>query len=264
MSKSSGLVAMKRYAAMQKRVEGKPVRTLGDLFTLRLAVLKDCKVVSDERDVLLNRIYGGLAGPPEDGKWNSHPIHRRLFFRRPIRPERVHSIAFGWSFVEPGIEGRRRGWTMAWSEDWFKGYGDPRLIREVVGRDPKNEIDELVCAGLVAEALEANDEELGREFANVTHRINQLWHRHWVVKTGIEHSLMKILDREHGWIPGRGAPWQRVTFEDGTIVTVTSDGVVMFGDVVETRRLSLQLPCAKREAWSTNLADRQRRALERR
>ena len=153
---------------------------------------------------------------------------------------------------------------MSWSEDWFKGYGDPRLIREVVGRDPKNEIDELVCAGLVAEALEANDEELGREFANVTHRINQLWHRHWVVKTGIEHSLMKILDREHGWIPGRGAPWQRVTFADGTSVNLTSAGVVMYEAAVLTTHISLQSPAENRETWPHNLSDRQRRALERR
>ena len=264
MSKQSGLVAMKRYAAMQKRVEAKPVRTLGYLFTLRLAVLSDIQVVSDERDVLLNRIYGGLAGPPEDGKWNSHPIHRRLFFRRPIRPERVHSIAFGWSFVEPGIEGRRRGWTMSWSEDWFKGYGDPRLIREVVGRDPKNEIDELVCAGLVAEALEANDEELGQAFADVQHRLNQLWQRHRVVKSSIEHSLLQILAKEHDWRPGREEPWRKVTFEDGTIVTLTSEGVVMFEDAVLTTHISLQSPAENRETWPHNLSDRQRRALERR
>ena len=264
MSKQSGLVAMKRYAAMLKRVEAKPVRTLGDLFTLRLAVLSDIQVMSDQRDRLLIRICGENAGPPDPKQYRYGRTLRRLFFSRASDPARVNSIEFRWSYVERGVEGKPANWVMSWSESWFHGYGDPRLIREVVGRDPKNEIDELVCAGLVAEALEANDEELGREFANVTHRINQLWHRHWVVKTGIEHSLMKILDREHGWIPGRGAPWQRVTFEDGTIVTVTSDGVVMFGDVVETRRLSLQLPCAKREAWSTNLADRQRRALERR
>lgn len=84
---------------------------------------------------------------------------------------------------------------MSWSEDWFKGYGDPRLIREVVGRDPKNEIDELVCAGLVAEALETNDEELGQAFADVQHRLNQLWQRHRVVKASIEHSSSRSLRR---------------------------------------------------------------------
>ena len=264
MSKSSGLVAMKRYAAMQKRVEAKPVRTLGYLFTLRLAVLSDIQVMSDQRDRLLNRIYGGLAGPPEDGKWNSYPTHRRMFFIRPLRPERVHSISFGWSFVEPGIEGRRRGWTMSWSADWFKGYGDPRLIREVVGRDPKNEIDELVCAGLVAEALEANDEELVRAFADVQHRIEQLWQRHRVVRSSIEHSLLKILAKEHDWRPGRGEPWRKVTFEDGTVVTLTGDGVVMFEDAVATTHISLQSPAGRRETWPHNLSDRQRRALERR
>ena len=65
MSKQSGLVAMKRYAAMLKRVEAKPVRTLGDLFTLRLAVLSDIQVMSDQRDRLLIRICGENAGPPD-------------------------------------------------------------------------------------------------------------------------------------------------------------------------------------------------------
>ena len=145
-----------------------------------------------------------------------------------------------------------------------QGVRRPRLIREVVGRDPKNEIDELVCAGLVAEALEANDEELGQAFADVQHRLNQLWQRHRVVKSSIEHSLLQILAKEHDWRPGREEPWRKVTFEDGTIVNLTSAGVVMFEDAVLTTHISLQSPAENRETWPHNLSDRQRRALERR
>jgi hypothetical protein len=263
---SKGLNPVKRYEAMLKRVEGKPIRTLGDLFALRLAVLSDIEVVDRARGDLLERVYGGQTEPPELAKSRPYPTHRRLFYTLPSKDDRLRSITFGWSyrdFRDPRIQGETAVWTMSWSEDWFKGYGDPRLVREVVGRDPKNEIDELVCAGLVAEALEANDEELGRAFANVQHRLNQLWYRHAVVKTSIEHSLLKILADEHGWRPGRDGPWRKVMFEDGSVVTLTSEGVMMFGDVVVTTRVSLALPSENRSTWANNLKDRQRRALER-
>ena len=260
---SKGLNPVKRYEAMLKRVEGKPIRTLGELFALRLAVLSDIEVVDGARSSLLDRIYGGQTEPPVLAQSRSYPTHRRLFYTMPSIDDRLRSITFGWSYRDFHIEGKTPWWTMSWSEDWFKGYGDPRLIREVVGRDPKNEIDELVCAGLVAEALEANDEELGREFANVQHRLNQLWYRHAVVKSSIEHSLHKILTDEHGWKPGRDEPWRKVMFEDGTVVTLTGEGVVMFADVVLTTRVSLLSPAVNRSTWANNLKDRQRRALER-
>jgi hypothetical protein len=254
---------VKRYEAMLKRVEGKPIRTLGDLFALRRAVLSDIEAVNSARDSLLERIYGDETEPPALSKSYNYPTRRRLFYTMPWIDDRLRTITFGWSYREFRIEGKVGGWAMSWSEDWFKGYGDPRLVREVVGREPKNEIDELVCAGLVAEALEANDEELGREFAKVQHRLNQLWYRHSVVKTSMEHSLHKILADEHGWKPGRDEPWRKVMFEDGTVVTLTGEGVVMFADVVLTTSVSLLSPAVNRSTWANNLKDRQRRALER-
>jgi hypothetical protein len=263
---SKGLNPVKRYEAMLKRVEGRPFRTLGDLFALRLAVLSDIEVVDRARGDLLARVYGGQTEPPELAKSRPFPTHRRLFYRMSSIDNRLRSITFGWSYRDSRdhrIQGKTPVWTMSWSEDWFKGYDDPRLVREVVGRDPKNEIDELVCAGLVAEALEPNDEELGRAFAKVQHRLNQLWYRHVVVKTSIEHSLLKILENEHGWKPGRDEPWRKVMFEDGTVVTLTGEGVVMFADVVLTTSVSLLSPAVNRSTWANNLKDRQRRALER-
>jgi hypothetical protein len=52
-------------------------------------------------------------------------------------------------------------------------------------------------------------------------------------------------------------------FEDGTVVTLTGEGVVMFADVVLTTSLSLLSPAVNRSTWANNLKDRQRRALER-
>ena len=255
--------AVKRCEAMRLRVEAKRVRTIEDLFTMRRAVMEDIQLVTVQREFQLNRVYGGEKGPPDTGKWNPHPKHRRLFFHVPSRPDQIKCIDFGWSFAEPYRDDRKRGWVMCWSEDYYEGYADRRLIRDVVGRDPKNQLDELVCAGLVAEALEANDEELGLAFWNVQHRLNQLWRRNGVVNWNIEHSIQKVLEKQHDWRPGREEPWRRVEFEDGTIVTVTSQGDVVFDDVVLTTRISLQSPSEKRYTLWGNLADRQRRALER-
>jgi hypothetical protein len=54
-----------------------------------------------------------------------------------------------------------------------------------------------------------------------------------------------------------------VTFDDGTVITVTSTGEMIFDDVIVSSPLSLLEPAKVHEAWPNNLAERQRRALER-
>jgi len=250
-----------RYNAMRKLVAGKPKRTIGDLFTLRKAA---CDTLADARakqNEVLSRVYGGLTGPPDTGKWNAYPHHRTLFCQVPRR-ERLKAVRFGWSFREPYREDRHRGWVMSWSEDWYEGYGDHRLIRDVCGREPKGQIDQLVCVSEVTEALQQNDEALALEFDDVSHRVNQLWQRCGVLRAEIMSSIHALLEQRHNWRADKTENWRRLTFEDGTIVTVTGEGEVVFGDAIIDLNFSFLDPATKRNVYP-GLAERQQRAQER-
>ena len=250
-----------RYNAMRKRVASKPKRTLGDLFRLREAILVDLRVATDVNDEVLNRVYGGLTCPPDTGTWDPYPKHRTLFC---FVPEHKHlkAVRFGWSFREPYRENRGRGWVMSWSDDWYDGYDDPRLVRDVCGRDPKGAIDQLVCAGQVQVALQSNDEALALEFYHANHRVNQLWQRKAVVVAELTHSITTLLEKHHDWRAEKGETWRRLTFEDGTVVTVTNEGALVFGDAIVDHRFSFVDPATKRNAYP-GLAERQQRAQER-
>lgn len=250
-----------RYNAMRERVAAKPKRTLGDLFTLRKAILADLQAATAVMDEVLSRVYGGLQGPPDTGKWNGYPIHRRLFCS-PERSQRLKAVRFGWSFHEPYRESRRRGWVRSWSEEWYTDYADPRLVRDICGREPKGPIDQLVCAGEVEAALQGNDEALALEFDAIAHRVNQLWQRKAVVVNETTHSVTTLLEKRHDWRAEKGETWRRLTFEDGTVVTVTSEGEVVFGDAIVDHRFSFLDEASKRNVYPS-LAERQQRAQER-
>lgn len=250
-----------RYNAMRRLVAAKPPRTLGDLFSLRKAILADLQAATAVRDEVLNRVYGGLKGPPDTGKWNPYPKHRTLFCHVDGR-ERLKAVRFGWSFHEPYREGRHRGWVMAWSDDWYDGYGDPRLVRDLCGRDPRGAIDQLVCTSEVHEALADNDEALALEFLHASHRENQLWQRKSVVVNEITHSVTTLLEKNFDWRACKGETWRRIAFEDGTVVTVTSEGEVVFGDAIVDHTFSFLDPASKRNVYPS-LAERQQRARER-
>lgn len=250
-----------RYNAMRKRVAAKPRRTLGDLFTLRLAILADLRAATAVRDEVLDRVYGGLKGPPDTGKWDPNPKHRTLFCHVDGR-ERLKAVRFGWSFREPYRENRGRGWVMSWCDDWYDGYGDPRLLRDLCGREPKGAIDQLVCAGELHAALQTNDEALALEFHAAYHRENQLWQRKAAVHNEIVHSITTLLEKRHDWRAEKGETWRRLTFEDGTVVTVTNEGEVVFGDAIVDHRFSFLDEATKRNVYPS-LAERQQRAQER-
>jgi len=241
-------------------VEKRRSRTLGDLFELRKEACRGLAAAQERQNEVLSRVYGGLTGPPDTGRWNAYPHHRTLFCHPPRR-ESMQAVRFGWSRREVYHGGRDTGWLMSYSQDWYTGYDDRRLIRDVCGREPKGAIDELLCVSEVAKFLDGNDEALALEFDAVTHRVNQLFLRRGLVSAEITVSVQSLLGRRHGWWADKNEAWRRVTFEDGTIITVTSEGEVIFGDVIVNHNLSLHDPSTKRYV-NPDLAERHRLAQE--
>jgi len=248
-----------RYMAMLKLNETKRKRTLGHLFGLRRQLLSDLAVAEARNSEVLDRVYRGETGPPETGQWQSYPKHRTMFCTPPWGGGRILATEYGWS------SGYLRGWSRSLHETFYRSTEDADFLRRLLGRVPSTDLDKLVAAGEVDGLLQDNDPELALEAVMTRHRCNQVWQRVAVVKREIVHSVLKLLADREDWSPQPGDPWRRVSFEDGTVLTITDRGDVIFGDSMREVSMSLTDPASKSHnpSFSNSLYERQRKARER-
>jgi hypothetical protein len=105
-------------------------------------------------------------------------------------------------------------------------------------------------------AITAKARELGYE-PKLLREIHELNERQKV-------RIVDLLEKKILWQMRQGQDWTRVRLDDGSYLTVTDTGSVMFGDRVKDADLSLSdRPTKKPYGPSLALLDRQRRALER-
>jgi len=248
-----------RFDAMNKLNKSKPPRTLGQMFAIRKQIIDDCSAAAEHRDALLDIVYGGLKRPPDadTGPFMSHKRHRGMFYRY---DERIRCIWFGWSF---NTHPRKPGWVWSWSDTRYKGFDDVSFIRDALGRVPVTDLDRLIAAAEVAAMLEDNDEVLAEKVDLSILRCNALWSRLRVVEEFIATSINKLLYDRENWASGCSEAWRRISFEDGTIVTVTDRGEVIFGDAMLNVAMSMSDNVIRKDGGYPNrLAERQRHAKE--
>lgn len=249
-----------RFRALRKILASKPKRTLGQLLSLRGAVVRDVAEAWQRLDAILDRIYEGRTGPLKTDPWCSWPRCRRLFLW--TGKGRLRMLDFGWSHKLNAVGGGF--WVRSWSANHYDGYDDVHLINALTGRRPYGAMDQLVAAAEVAEIIGKNDAALAEEFEAADHRLNQLYQRRSVVEQKIGDAIVARLAQAENWTGEGRASWRRITFEDGTVLTVTDKGEVLFRDALIEVPMSLLDPVdVKSAAFPNTLAERQMRALER-
>jgi hypothetical protein len=159
---------------------------------------------------------------------------------------------------------RRSHWLRSVSERWYSGKDDPDFLRYLLGRVPVTDLDKLVAVHELEEKMADNDEALALEAVETGHRVNQLWQRCGVVKAELHHVIVQLMTEREDWAGGCGEPWRRIRFEDGTVVTLTDKGDLVFDETIVSVEISLSDPAVKmHRTFGGTIADRQRRARER-
>lgn len=260
--KSDYAEAERRYRAMRAREAAGPKRSLGDMLDLRLRIMADIATTAAEVDSTLDEVYGG-AMTPKSGTLNGYRNERHLVFDTGSETGyRLAVTTFGWS-SDPGHLPEPR-FLRCWNKSFYAGYDDKELIRRLIGRVPTSEIDGLTAAFEVAEALKDNDEDLARRFDRVSRRQNQLFFRLRAVELAIGSAVTCLLEEKVNWRMRQGQKWTRVLLDDGSVITVTDTGTIMFGDRITDVPMSLNdRPSKKPYGSQWALRDRQRRAQER-
>lgn len=251
----------RRHLAMLELCKTKRRRTVGDLLDLRRRVLTDSAAAMAVRDEVLDRVYRGEKGPPDTGKWNSYPHYRTLFCTPPWGNGKLLATDYGW---QHSGHFRRSYWMRSVSERWYSGKDDPDFLRYLLARVPNTDLDRLVAVHEVEEKMSDNDEQLALEAVETGHRVNQLWQRCGVVKAELHHAVVQLMTEREDWAGGCGEPWRRIKFDDGTVVTLTDKGDLIFDETVVSVSMSLSDPAVKmHRTFGGSIADRQRRARER-
>jgi len=260
--KSGYAEAERRYLAMRAREAAGPKRTLGDMMNMRLRVREDIADSVDAMTRSLDKVYGDATGPVKSDILGQSKYRTLAYPCDGYEGPRLAVISFGWSSDHGHLPEYR--YLRSWSKDFYRGYDDPDLMRRLLRREIRGEIDALSAAFEIATLFENNDEDLVREFDRQSHRNAQLFYRLRVVEMAIEKTVTGLLEKKIHWRLRQGQDWTRVRLDDGSYLTVTDTGSVMFGDRVKDADLSLSdLPTKKPYGPSLALLDRQRRALER-
>ena len=260
--KSDYAEAERRYLAMQAREAAGPKRTLGDMLNMRLRVREDIAACTAGMTESLNKVYGDATGPVNRDN-NGHSTHRTLAYPCDgYEGPRLAVISFGWTSDHGHLPEFQ--YLRSWSKNFYRGYDDPELVKRLLRREVRGEIDALSAAFEIATLFENNDEDLVRVFDRQAHRNAQLFYRLRVVEMAIATTVTDLLEKKIHWRMRQGQDWTRVSLDDGSFLTVTDTGLVMFGDRVKDVDLSLSdRPTKKPYGADWALRDRQRRALER-
>ena len=251
----------RRYMAMVELCKTKRTRTVGDLLDLRRRVMADANAAMAVRDEVLDRVYRGQTAPPDTGRWVSNPLYRTLYCTPPWGGGKLIATEYRWAHSG---HFRRSYWMRAVSERWYSGKDDLDLLRNLVGRVPQTDLDKLVAAHEFEERMAENDEQLALEAVETGHRVNQIWQRYGLVKAELHHAIVKLMTEREDWAGGCAEPWRRIKFEDGTVITLTDNGDIVFDDTIVAVQMSLADPAEKmHKTFGGSIADRQRRARER-
>jgi len=259
MPKKKRMPELDRYLAMRKRVEAKPKRTIGDLLRMYRETKEVALAACARMTEILDKVYRGEVDPPDTGRWNAWPRYRRLY--HPTENGHIRMYDFGWSHKTNHIGGGY--WVRSWTSNGYDGVNDIQCVMAILGRRPAGALDEMASTIAVAEALADNDEALAQEFEASYLRSVGTRNRMEVVERKIEETVTRHLAETQNWAADERMPWRRITFADGTILTVTDRGKVIHGDALVDMTMPMDHPAVVREApFPNSLAERQKRARE--